>query len=86
MSDLILFSSAVATTTLIIYPLLLVPHNYREGGQGAGIRGDGGKGGGGEGAGDGGRGGRVGKFLGRGLYQNVLYFTGFTLFLCTSMQ
>ena len=28
----------------------------------------------------------VGEFLGRGFYQNVLYFTDFTLFLCTSMQ
>ena len=36
--------------------------------------------------GDGERGAGVGKYLGRGLYQNVLYFTEFTLFLCTSMQ
>ena len=48
------------------------------GGGGTGIRGagDGGKGDGGEGAG-------VGKFWGRGLYQNLLYFTDFILFLCT---
>ena len=69
----------------------------REGGD-TGIRGagDGGKGGGGRGCGGGGRGKRgremgedgagVRKFLGRGLYQNLLYFTDFTLFLCTSMQ
>ena len=35
---------------------------------------------------DGGRGAGVGKFWGRGLYQNLLYFTDFTLFLCTAMQ
>ena len=28
----------------------------------------------------------VGNFLGRKLYQNLLYFTSFTLFLYTSMQ
>ena len=28
----------------------------------------------------------VRKFWGRVLYQNLLYFTDFTLFLCTSMQ
>ena len=33
-----------------------------------------------------GRGAGVGNFLGRGLYQNLLYFTDFTLFLCTSMR
>ena len=63
--------------------------------RGAGA-GDGGKGGGGRGRRGVGRGKRgretgeegagVGKFLGWGLYQNLLYFTGFTLFLCTSMQ
>ena len=55
------------------------------GGGDTGIRGpgDGGKGGGGRGRGK--RGG-VGKFLGRGLYQNLLYFTDFTLYLCTSVQ
>ena len=63
------------------------------GGGGTGIRGagDGGKGGGGRGlrgrgtgeerAGEEGAG--VGKFVGRELYQNLLYFTDFTLFLCT---
>ena len=59
-------------------------------GWGAGIRGGGGGGGGkwdgGEGAGNGRRGGWIGKFWGRGFYQNLLYFTDFTLFLCTSMQ
>ena len=62
-----------------------------------GIRGaeDGDKGGGGgdgdKGGGDGGRGGGergeegagVRKFWGRVLYENLLYFTDFTLFLCT---
>ena len=56
----------------------------------AGIRGKGGrdgvKGMGEEGAGNGGRGGAEREILGRGLYQNLLYFTDFTLFLCTSMQ
>ena len=28
----------------------------------------------------------VGKFWGRGLYHNLVYFIDFTLFLCTSMQ
>ena len=58
-------------------------------GAGTGVKGagDGGEGAGdGERGGDGGRGGGVGKFFGRGLYQNLLYFTDFTLFLCTSMQ
>ena len=59
-------------------------------GAGDGVKGaeDGGEGAGdGErGAGDGERGGGVGTFLGRELYQNLLYFTDFTLFLCTSMQ
>ena len=48
---------------------------------GAGIRGMGVKE-----AGNGGRGGRGREILGRALYQNLLYFTDFTLFLCTSMQ
>ena len=61
------------------------------GGGDTGIRGTGVKGAGdgdkGDvGKGDGGRGGGVGKFLGWGFYQNLLYFTDFTLFLCTSMQ
>ena len=43
--------------------------------------GDGGKGGGNMGRGGGGR-----EILGAGLYQNLLYFTDFTLFLCTSMN
>ena len=34
----------------------------------------------------GGEGAGVGNFLGRGLYQNLLYFTDFALFLCTSMR
>ena len=46
--------------------------------------GNGSKGGVGRGRGGGGRGERVGKFWGRGLYQNLLYFTDSTLFLCTS--
>ena len=37
--------------------------------------------GGGERAGDGGRGGGGREILGTGLYQNLLYFTDFTLFL-----
>ena len=65
-------------------------HSHWEGGQGwgdgdTGIRG---AGDGGKGCGDGGKGGGgtgeegagVGKFWGRGLYQNLLYFTDFTLF------
>ena len=32
------------------------------------------------GKGDGGRGGGVGRFLGRGLYQNLSYFTDFIYF------
>ena len=47
--------------------------------------GDGGRGGK-RGWGTGGEGTEVGKFLGRGLYQNLLYFTDFTLFSCTSVQ
>ena len=50
------------------------------------MAGDGGKGGGGRGKrgrGTGEKGAGVGKFWGRGLYQNLLYFTAFTLFLCT---
>ena len=39
-----------------------------------------------EGAGKGGRGGGGREILGQRLYQNLLYFTDFTLFLCTSMQ
>ena len=38
-----------------------------------------------EGQGMGGEGVVVGNFLGRELYQNLLCFTDFTLFLCTSM-
>ena len=56
------------------------------GGRGTGVKGagNGGKGGGewGErGRGTGEEGAGVGKFWGRGLYQNLLYFTDFTLFL-----
>ena len=60
----------------------------RWGGGDTGIRGagDGGKGMGEEGAGNRGRGGGGREILGRGLYQNLLYFTDFTLILCTSMQ
>ena len=47
--------------------------------------GGGGRGMGVKGAGNGGRGGGGREILGRGLYQN-LYFTDFTLILCTSMQ
>ena len=66
-----------------------------QGGGGTGIRGagdgvkgagDGGKGGGGRGKrgwGTGEEGAGVGNFWGRGLYQNLLYFTDFILFLCT---
>ena len=36
--------------------------------------------------GDGEEGAGVRKFWGWVLYQNLLYFTDFTLFLCTSMQ
>ena len=64
-----------------------------QGGQGggAGIRGHRagvkGAGDGGRGAGDGENGAGVGRFLvERGLYKNLLYFTDFTLVLCTSMQ
>ena len=55
-------------------------------GAGTGVKGagDGGRGKRGRGTGEEGAG--VGKFWGRGLYQNLLYFTDFTLFLCTSMQ
>ena len=60
-------------------------------GRGTGVKGagDGDKGGGGRGKrgrGTGEEGAWVGKFWGRGLYQNLLYFTDFTLFLCTAMQ
>ena len=54
------------------------------GGGDTGIRG--GRGTGVKGAGTGGEGTGVGNFWGRGLYQNLLYFTDFTLFLCTSMR
>ena len=40
--------------------------------RGGGVKGTGGEG--------------VGNFLGPGLYQNLLYFTDFTLFLCTSIR
>ena len=53
------------------------------GGRGTGVKG---AGDGGRGGGEWGRGGGVREILGRGLYQNLLYFTDFTLFLCTSMQ
>ena len=43
-----------------------------------------GAGAGGRGAGDGGRGTGVGKFWGRGLYQNLLYFTDFYVLQCNS--
>ena len=61
---------------------------YGDKGAGAGGKGDGGKGAGDvqEGAGDGEEGAGVGIFWGRGLYKKLLYFTDFTLFLCTSMQ
>ena len=55
---------------------------------GVGIRGSGVKGTGNRGKGVAGLGkrGRVGRFWRRGLYQNLLYFTDFTLFSCTSVQ
>ena len=54
---------------------------YGDKGAGDGVKG---AGGGEEWAGDGGGGGR--ELFGAGLYQNLLYFTDFTLFLCTSTQ
>ena len=52
-------------------------------GRGTGVKG---AGGGEEWAGDGGSGGGGRELFGAGLYQNLLYFTDFTLFLCTSTQ
>ena len=59
--------------------VLTLTHCSREAGTGI-------KGAGEEGVGDGERGGGVWKFWGRVLYQNLLHFTDFSLFLCTSMQ
>ena len=53
------------------------------GGGDTGIRGAGDRG---KGDGTGEEGAGVGKFWGWELYQNLLYFTDFTLFLCTAMQ
>ena len=39
-----------------------------------------------KGAGDGEEGAGKGNFWGEGLYQNLLYFTDFTLVLCTLVQ
>ena len=60
-------------------------------GRGTGIKGagngdKGGRGRGKRGRGAGEEGAGVRKFWGRVLYENLLYFTDFSLFLCTSMQ